>query len=62
MAVRQSVTEAKKPRPRPARVTDLTAVKPPPLASGDRLTRAEFERRYHAMPHVNKAELIDWTF
>ena len=31
----------------------------PPLENGDRLTRAEFERRYEAMPHVRKAELID---
>lgn len=31
----------------------------PPLENGDRLTRAEFERRYHTMPHVKKAELID---
>jgi Uma2 family endonuclease len=31
----------------------------PPLESGDRLTRPEFERRYHAMPHVKKAELIE---
>ncbi|MFN0055803.1 MAG: Uma2 family endonuclease [Planctomycetales bacterium] len=31
----------------------------PPLESGDRLTRDEFERRYHAMPHVKKAELIE---
>lgn len=31
----------------------------PPLENGDRLTRAEFERRYEAMPHVKKAELID---
>ncbi len=30
----------------------------PPLENGDRLTRAEFERRYEAMPHVKKAELI----
>ena len=29
----------------------------PPLESGDRLTRYEFERRYHAMPHVKKAAL-----
>jgi Uma2 family endonuclease len=29
-----------------------------PLENGDRLTRAEFELRYHAMPHVKKAELI----
>lgn len=32
---------------------------PPPLESGDRLRRAEFERRYQAMPWVKKAELIE---
>jgi Uma2 family endonuclease len=31
----------------------------PPLEAGLRLTRAEFERRYEAMPHLKKAELID---
>lgn len=31
----------------------------PPLESGDRLTRAEFERRYQAHPHIKKAELIE---
>ncbi|UIE39130.1 Uma2 family endonuclease [Leptodesmis sichuanensis] len=31
----------------------------PPLESGDRLTRDEFERRYNAMPQVKKAELIE---
>jgi Uma2 family endonuclease len=31
----------------------------PPLLSGDRLTRAEFERRYQQHPEVKKAELID---
>lgn len=31
----------------------------PPLEPGDRLTRAEFERRYNAMPQVKKAELIE---
>ena len=31
----------------------------PPLEPGDRLSRAEFERRYVAMPHVKKAELIE---
>jgi len=29
------------------------------LENGDRLTRAEFERRYAAMPHIKKAELIE---
>ncbi|AFY70779.1 protein of unknown function DUF820 [Thalassoporum mexicanum PCC 7367] len=37
-------------------------IKPPtqtlPLESGDKLSREEFERRYMAMPHVKKAELI----
>src|SRR5579859_1732600 len=31
----------------------------PPLEQGDHLTRDEFERRYNAMPHVKKAELIE---
>jgi Uma2 family endonuclease len=31
----------------------------PPLKEGDRLTREEFERRYDAMPHLKKAELIE---
>jgi Uma2 family endonuclease len=30
----------------------------PELEQGDRLTRAEFERRYEAMPNLKKAELI----
>ena len=33
-------------------------VPPPPLQHGERLTRDEFERRYEAMPHLKKAELI----
>jgi Uma2 family endonuclease len=43
-----------------------TAIKPavandtrPPLNPGDRLTRAEFERRYQAYPEIKKAELIE---
>lgn len=31
----------------------------PPLESGDRLSRAEFERRYLAAPQIKKAELIE---
>ena len=31
----------------------------PPLQAGDHLSRAEFERRYRAMPHVKRAELIE---
>lgn len=33
----------------------------PPLANGDRLSRDEFERRYRAMPHLEKAELVEGT-
>lgn len=31
----------------------------PLIENGDRLTRPEFERRYEAMPHIKKAELIE---
>ena len=31
----------------------------PSLENGDKLTRSEFERRYHAMPSHKKAELIE---
>lgn len=30
-----------------------------PLEHGDHLSRAEFERRYMAMPHLKKAELLE---
>lgn len=40
-------------------MTTEPLVKLPPLESGDRLTRAEFERRYAAMPNLKKAELIE---
>jgi Uma2 family endonuclease len=36
-----------------------TAEAIPPLENGDHLSRDEFERRYRAMPHVKKAELIE---
>lgn len=36
-----------------------TTVEAPPLENGDKLSRAEFERRYHAMPGLKKAELIE---
>src|SRR5438105_3402383 len=32
---------------------------PPLLEPGDHLTRAEFERRYDAMPQVKRAEVIE---
>lgn len=31
----------------------------PALETGDRLSRAEFQRRYEAMPHIKKAELVE---
>ena len=40
-------------------VKDNAAEMIPPLCVGDRLSRSEFERRYEAMPHVKKAELIE---
>jgi len=42
----------------PSRRSGITA-EVPPLVAGDRLTRDEFERRYTAMPHVKRAELIE---
>jgi len=41
----------------PLRASSPEAV--PPLENGDTLTRVEFERRYEAMPHLKKAELIE---
>jgi Uma2 family endonuclease len=44
----------------PQTVPSTTPPQPlPPLESGDRLTREEFERRYEAMPELKKAELIE---
>jgi Uma2 family endonuclease len=37
----------------------VSAASIPPLESGDRLTRTEFERRYEATPEKFKAELIE---
>ena len=42
------------PRILPSRLETFHA-----LENGDRLTRAEFERRYDAMPDLKKAELIE---
>ena len=40
-------------------VADVVVTSIPPLENGDRLSIAEFERRYHAMPNLKKAELIE---
>lgn len=50
--------------PSPLQITtnqnsEKTSIEVPPLENGDRLTRPEFERRYHAMPELKKAELIE---
>ncbi|MGE0826403.1 MAG: Uma2 family endonuclease [Candidatus Binatia bacterium] len=49
--------------PTVSRSTSMNAVSvmrdTPPLENGDQLTRPEFERRYEAMPHLKKAELIE---
>ena len=49
------------PAERPNQCTSVTIRTPflPPLENGDRLPRPEFERRYAAMPHHQKAELIE---
>src|SRR5690348_14823230 len=49
-----TVTQRPGTNPQPLKSCEV-----PPLENGDRLTRAEFERRYAAMPHVKKAELIE---
>ena len=38
---------------------NLSRITIPPLENGDLLSRAEFERRYTAMPKLKKAELIE---
>ncbi len=43
-------------RPRPSEPAPDVVL---PLEPGDRLSREEFERRYEAMPHLKKAELIE---
>ncbi|MCU0518321.1 MAG: Uma2 family endonuclease [Oscillatoria sp. Prado101] len=43
----------------PEQLPEREPKKLPPLENGDRLTRYEFERRYQAMPHIKKAELIE---
>ena len=48
-----------KPAARSSQQADTAVLHPLPLENGARLTRAEFERRYKAMPRVKKAELIE---
>ncbi len=46
-------------RPRPGVARPRLHPFPPPLNPGDRLSRAEFERRYLAHPEIKKAELVE---
>ena len=52
MAIKDTKEKSNKRRP-------TATIVLPPLEPGDRLTRNEFERRYHAMPRVKKAELVE---
>jgi Uma2 family endonuclease len=54
----QSVQTISKLRRR-AHPRSMPSMMPPPLNAGDRLTRAEFERRYQAHPEIKKAELVE---
>ncbi len=53
----QSVQTISRPR-RPTHPRPVPSLVPP-LNPGDRLSRAEFERRYQAHPEIKKAELIE---
>jgi len=44
---------------KPNQVAATSPRRPPMLQNGDRLSRAEFERRYEAMPELKKAELVE---
>lgn len=52
MAVNQSLTEQQP-------IDEAKSAPIPPLESGDRLSRHEFERRYEVMPQIKKAELVE---
>lgn len=54
MVTFSNLAEQMQPSPLTRDAVDL-----PPLENGDHLTRAEFERRYKAMPHLKKAELVE---
>jgi len=54
MAIKDTVTGKQQEA-----LTRRAMTAPPPLESGDRLTRREFERRYGAAPSIKKAELIE---
>jgi Uma2 family endonuclease len=47
------------PQPTPLKIPPLENGAPKGISYAARLTRPEFERRYNAMPHLKKAELIE---
>lgn len=53
------MTIVDKPRPTNSDPSFSYTKPPPTLQAGDRLTRAEFERRYKALPKIKQAELIE---
>lgn len=57
MSRRSTPTRTPARQPPPAHAVPWP--EPPPLESGDHLSRAEFERRYEAHPEIKKAELIE---
>ncbi len=57
--LRRDIIRAMSAVPTSASPTQPSRAKIPPLENGDRLTRAEFHRRYLAMPEGEKAELIE---
>lgn len=60
MAILPAGAAESQPVERPAdHAANGAVVSLPPLENGDRLTRAEFERRYEAMPGLKKAELVE---
>lgn len=57
--VETDMTIVDKPRPTNSDLSLDYSKRPLTLQAGDRLTRAEFERRYKALPKIKKAELIE---
>lgn len=59
LVIDRPVRERPATAPRGFVAAPLRDTKTPPLEQGDHLTREEFELRFHAMPNLKKAELIE---
>ena len=59
MVTRSTLASDEEKTEQQGRYSEWDNPKLPPLQSGDRLTRYEFERRYQAMPSLKKAELVE---